>query len=65
MAIYNVAQANFLFGKGVKVLRVVEGKNGDMGLVFDRNDEKLNPLMAEWKRMVDENRRRKGLVIDK
>ena len=65
MTIYNIAQANFLFGKGVRVLRVVEGKNGDMGLVFDRDDEKLLPLMAEWKRMVDENRRRKGLIRDK
>ena len=65
MTIYNVAQANFQFGKGVKVLSVVEGINGDMGLIYNRNDEKLNPLMAEWKRMVDENRRRKGLVVDK
>lgn len=62
MPIFNIAQANFLFRKGAKVLNIIEGKKGEMGILFDKHDDKFDTLMEEWKKMTEENRKRKGLI---
>ena len=54
MPIFNIAQANFLFRKGVKVLNIIEGKKGEMGILFDKYDDKFDTLMEEWRIMSRE-----------
>ena len=49
MPIFNIAQANFLFRKGAKVLNIIEGKKGEMGILFDKHDDKFDTLMEEWR----------------
>lgn len=51
--IFNISQANFLFKNGAKIYNIIEGKNGDMGIVFDKNDKNLKPLLDEWKVMSE------------
>ena len=46
--IFNPAQANFLFKRGAKVFNIVQGKKGEMGVIFDKNDDKLEGLLKEW-----------------
>lgn len=56
MPIFNIAQANFLFNKGIRIINVIKGERGEMGLLFDKYDKNFKPLMDEWKRMSDERR---------
>lgn len=56
MPIFNIAQANFLFRKGVKVLNIIEGKKGEMGILFDKHDDKFDTLMEEWRIMSREKK---------
>lgn len=56
MPIFNIAQANFLFRKGAKVLNIIEGKKGDMGILFDKHDDKFDTLMEEWRIMSREKK---------
>ena len=56
MPIFNIAQANFLFRKGVKVLNIIEGKKGEMGILFDKYDDKFGTLMEEWRIMSREKK---------
>ena len=56
MPIFNIAQANFLFRKGVKVLNIIEGKKGEMGILVDKYDDKFDTLMEEWRIMSREKK---------
>ena len=56
MPIFNIAQANFLFRKGVKVLNIIEGKKGEMGILFDKHEDKFDTLMEEWRIMSREKK---------
>ena len=56
MPIFNIAQANFLFRKGAKVLNIIEGKKGEMGILFDKHDDKFDTLMEEWRIMSRKNK---------
>ena len=56
MPIFKIAQANFLFRKGVKVLNIIEGKKGEMGILFDKHDDKFDTLMEEWRIMSREKK---------
>ena len=56
MPIFNIAQANFLFRKGAKVLNIIEGKQGEMGILFDKYDDKFDALMEEWRIMSREKK---------
>lgn len=56
MPIFNIAQANFLFRKGAKVLNIIEGKKGEMGILFDKHDDKFDTLMEEWRIMSREKK---------
>ena len=56
MPIFNIAQANFLFRKGVKVLNIIEGKKGEMGILFDKYDDKFDTVMEEWRIMSREKK---------
>ena len=56
MPIFNIAQANFLFRKGAKVLNIIEGKKGEMGILFDKHDNKFDTLMEEWRIMSREKK---------
>ena len=56
MPIFNIAQANFLFRKGAKVLNIIEGKKGEMGVLFDKHDDKFDTLMEEWRIMSREKK---------
>ena len=62
MVIYNVAQATFIFQKGVKIKTFVQGRNNNIGVLFDKYDDKLKPALAEWGEMCKRNREKKGLV---
>lgn len=48
MLIFNINQADFLFKFGVKILHITKGKNGDMGILFDKFDSKFNYAMEAW-----------------
>lgn len=56
MPIFNIAQANFLFRKGAKVLNIIEGKKGEMGILFDKHDDKFDTFMEEWRIMSREKK---------
>ena len=56
MPIFNIAQANFLFRKGAKVLNIIEGKKGEMGILFDKHEDKFDALMEEWRIMSREKK---------
>ena len=56
MTIFNIAQANFLFRKGAKVLNIIEGKKGEMGILFDKHEDKFDTLMEEWRIMSREKK---------
>ena len=56
MPIFNIAQANFLFRKGAKVLNIIEGKKGEMGILFDKQDDIFDTLMEEWRIMSREKK---------
>ena len=56
-AIFNPAQANYLFRNGVKIYNIIQGELGEMGEVFDRNDEKVEQLISEWHKINLEHKK--------
>lgn len=58
MVIFNPAQANFLFKKGASIERVVEGKKGDLGIMFT-DGSNLDKLLTQWTNMARESKAKK------
>ena len=58
-AIFNPAQANYLFRNGVKIYNIIQGEYGEMGVLFDKDDPKVNQLLLEWKAMARERKNKK------
>ena len=58
-AIFNPAQANYLFRHGAKIYNIIQGEYGEMGVLFDRNDPKVAQLLLEWKNMARERKKNK------
>ena len=56
MPIFNIAQANFLFHKGAKVLNIIEEKKVEMRILYDKYDDKFDALMEEWRIMSREKK---------
>ena len=58
-AIFNPAQANYLFRNGAKVYNIIQGEYGEMGVLFDKDDPKVRQLLLEWKAMARERKNKK------
>ena len=58
-AIFNPAQANYLFRNGAKIYNIIQGEYGEMGVLFDKDDPKVRQLLLEWKAMARERKNKK------
>ena len=58
-AIFNPAQANYLFRHGVKIYNIIQGEYGEMGVLFDKDDPKVRQLLLEWKAMARKRKNKK------
>ena len=58
-AIFNPAQANYLFRHGAKIYSIIQGEYGEMGVLFDKDDPKVRQLLLEWKAMARERKNKK------
>ena len=57
MVIFNPKQANFLFKRGVEIVKIVEGKNNDLGVMFNDSDKNLKPMLDLWKSIKDKEKK--------
>ena len=58
-AIFNPAQANYLFRHGARIYNIIQGEYGEMGVLFDRDDPKVRQLLSESTAMAREWKNKK------